>query len=129
MAEAGLGIVVHSGVFERVHYALVLASAAAAIDREVTLFFTMEGCRALRPAEALGGWAAPERTFREQGLATLEELLSAAAELKVRFLVCELGLRAVGLTTGDLRGDLGIREAGAVTFLNEAGSDAQMVFV
>ena len=127
--RARLAIVVHSGVFERVHYALVLASAAAAIDREVTLFFTMEGCRALRPADALGDWAAPEGNFRDQGLATLEELLTAAAELKVRFLVCELGLRAVGLAADDLRDDLGIREAGAVTFLNDAGPDAQMVFV
>ena len=124
-----LSIIVHSGAFDRVHYALVLASAAAAIDREVTLFFTMEGCRALRPTDALGEWAAGDETLREQGLATLEELLAAAAELNVRFLVCELGLRAVGLTSDDLRDDLGIREAGAVTFLNDAGPDAQMVFV
>ena len=127
--RASLSIVVQSGAFERVHYALVLASAAAAIDREVTLFFTMEGCRALRPAAALGGWAAPDERLREQGLATLEELLAAAAELNVRFLVCELGLRAVDLAIDDLRGDLGIREAGAVTFLNDAGPDAQMLFV
>ncbi len=126
---ARLSIVVHSGAFERVHYALVLASAAAAIDREVTLFFTMEGCRALRPQGMLGPWAAGDGALREQGLATLEELLAAAAELGVRFLVCELGLRAVGLTLDDLRDDLGIREAGAVTFLNDAGADAQTMFV
>lgn len=126
---AKLAIIVQSGAFDRVHYALVMASAAAAIDREVTLFFTMEGCRALRPAEALGDWAAPERGLRENGLATLEELLAAAAELDVRFTVCELGLRAVGLALEDLRDDLGIRETGAVTFLNDAGPDAQMVFV
>lgn len=126
---ARLSIIVHSGAFDRVHYAMVLASAAAAIDRDVTLFFTMEGCRALRPAGALGEWAADEETFRGKGLATLEELLTASAELDVRFLVCELGLRAVGLSLDDLRDDLGIREAGAVTFLNDAGPDAQMVFV
>ncbi len=129
MAKAKLSLIVHSGAFERVHYALVLASAAAAIDREVTLFFTMDGCRALRPQAALGGWAAQDGTLREQGLATLEELLTAAAELNVRFLVCELGLRAAGLALEDLRDDLGIREAGAVTFLNDAGADAQMLFV
>ena len=126
---ARLSVVVHSGGFERVHYALVLASAAAAIDREVTLFFTMEACRALRPAAALGGWAARDEALRGQGLATLEELLTAAAELGVRFLVCELGMRAAGLAAQDLRDDLGIREAGAVTFLNDAGPDAQMLFI
>ena len=124
-----LSIIVQSGAFDRVHYAMVLASAAAAIDREVTLFFTMEGCRALRPAGRLGAWAAGEAALQEKGLATLEELFAAAVELNVRFLVCELGLRAAGLALDDLRDDLGIREAGAVTFLNDAGPDAQMVFV
>lgn len=124
-----LSIIVQSGAFDRVHYAMVLASAAAAIDREVTLFFTMEGCRALRPVGRLGAWAAGEAALREKGLATLEELFAAAAELGVRFLVCELGLRAVGLALDDLRDDLDIREAGAVTFLNDAGPDAQMVFI
>ena len=126
---ARLAIIVQSGAFDRVHYAMVLASAAAAIDREVTLFFTMEGCLALRPAETLGTWAANDEALRRKGLATFEELLAAAAELGVRFLVCELGLRAVGLALDDLRDDLRIREAGAVTFLNDSGPDAQMVFV
>ena len=126
---ARLAIIVQSNAFDRVHYAMVLASAAAAIDREVTLFFTMEGCLALRPAETLGTWAANDEALRRKGLATFEELLAAAAELGVRFLVCELGLRAVGLALDDLRDDLRIREAGAVTFLNDSGPDAQMVFV
>ena len=38
-----LSLVVFSGSFEKVHYALVMASAALASGREATLFFTMCG--------------------------------------------------------------------------------------
>ena len=130
MAErAALAVVVHSGDFSRVHYALVLAAAAAAIDRPVRLFFTMEACRALRPPERLGGWAAPDRDLAAQGLATFEELLAACAELGVDVDVCELGLKAVGLAESDLRADVPISVGGAVTFLKAAGGGAQMLFV
>ena len=42
-----LSLVVHSGDFDKVHYALVLAASAAAIGTPATLFFTMGACRAL----------------------------------------------------------------------------------
>jgi peroxiredoxin family protein len=38
-----LSVVLLSGDFERVHYALCLASAAAALERPVTLFVTLGG--------------------------------------------------------------------------------------
>ena len=128
MAKHRLAIVIQDGAFERVHYALVLASSAAAIDRPVTLFFTMQACRALRPPEALGPWAAGEAELEAKGLARFETLLGACAELGVDLLVCEMGLRAVDMTESDLRDDIAIRQTGAVTFLNEAGEDAQMLF-
>ncbi len=130
MAERpGLAIVIQSGAFDRAHYALVLAAAAAAIDRPVTLFFTMQACKALRPPDALSAWAAPEKDLADKGLATFEELLSACGELGVAITVCEMGLRAAGLTPSDLRRDLPIAVTGAVTFLNAAGAEAQMLFV
>ncbi len=42
-----LSIIVYSGQFDKVHYALVMASAAAAVGRPVTMFFTMDACIAL----------------------------------------------------------------------------------
>lgn len=125
----GLAIIVHAGAFDRVHYALVMAAAAAAIDRRVSLFFTMDACNALRPPEDLGDWAAPEKDFSDKGLATFGELLSACAELGASITVCEMGLKAVGLAPSDLRRDMPIAVTGAVTFLNAAGTDAQMLFV
>ena len=40
-AHSRLAIIVFSGDYDRVHYALAMASAAAAVSRPATLFFTM----------------------------------------------------------------------------------------
>lgn len=121
-----LSIIVHSGDFGRVHYALVLASAAAAVGKPVTLFFTMDATRALTP-----GWAdaEKERGLADKGIGTFEDLLSACVELGVTFMVCEAGRRAAGVEPGDLREDVPVAEGGAVTFLNDASSDGAMLFV
>ena len=131
-----LSIVVFSGEFERVHYAFAMASAAAAIDRPVTLFFTMEAIRALAKGEGdVPGWhgipgaAGRDAEFKTLGVATLEELIEASAALGARFLVCEMGLRAVGLAMADLRGDLAYEEGGIVTFLNDARADGAMLII
>ena len=139
-----LSIVVFSGDFDRVHYALVLASGAAAIGKAVTLFFTMEASRALmKPADdgspswralpvASGGWAdagAMDDAFAARGVATFEELLAACPELGVRFLVCEMGLKAMDLSRADLRGDIPIEDGGVVTFVTDASTDGAMLFI
>ncbi|NJO67759.1 MAG: hypothetical protein HC826_02220, partial [Rhodospirillales bacterium] len=46
-SAGALSIIAFSGDYERVHYALVLASAAAAIGGPATMFFTGEAIRAL----------------------------------------------------------------------------------
>ena len=47
-----LSLIIQSGAYDRVHYALVMGSAALAPGKPVPLFFTMAGTRALTP-----GWA------------------------------------------------------------------------
>ena len=121
-----LSIIVFSGNYERVHYALVLASAAAATGKPVTLFFTMEGTRALCP-----GWAdaAKEAACAAKGIGTFEELLSACVELGVAFMVCEMGRRAADISPGDLREDVPVAEGGAVTFMADASRHGAMLFI
>lgn len=146
MAEAApgkLSLVVQSADFGKVHYAFVIAAAAAAIGRPVTLFFTMEALNALRKAGPDGrpGWramavdgrpgaaGARDDGFAVKGVATFEELLSASVELGVRFMVCDMGLRALGLEREDLRPDVPVETGGVVTFLNDARADGAMLFV
>ena len=67
--------------------------------------------------------------FEARGVATLEELLAATTEMGARFLVCEMGLRALGLEAGALRDDIAIESVGAVTFLNDASKHGTVLFV
>lgn len=138
-----LSVVVFSGEYDKVHYALVMASAAAATDTPVTLFFTMEAARALlRPgANGAPAWAAQpvsageakgadlDAAFQERGVAGFETLLSACLELGVRFMVCEMGLKAMDLRREDLRTDIAFDVGGVVTFLNDARKDGSVIFI
>ena len=51
-----LSLVVFSGEFDKVHYALVMASGAQASNRETTLFFTMGACHALLKKDERGAY-------------------------------------------------------------------------
>lgn len=126
-----LSLVVFSGDYDHVHYALTLASAAVAIDRAVTLFFTMEATRALMPdgAEGAPDWSAREADYAARSVATLGEMMSACIELGATFMVCEMGLRAMGIEPADLRDDVEIAPGGAVTFLNDASRHGNMLFI
>ena len=111
-----LGILLISGGHERGHYAFVIAAAAAAIGRPVTIFATNEGCRMLAsqlPDDARDG------QVRAAGVAGLGELRDAAAELGVRLMACDAGLRMVGLPSGCLLPDVEI--AGVPSFLAAVG--------
>ena len=138
-----LSVIVFSGTFEKVHYALVLAASAAAVGRPATLFFTMEACRALLKAgeDGVAAWrllplessagtgGAVDDGYAARGVATFEELLMACVEMGVQFMVCEMGLRAIGLDRAALRADVPMQEGGVVTFLNDASQDGAMLFV
>ena len=128
---APLGIVVFDGHFDRVHYALVVAGAAAAIDRPVILFFTGKAVRALQPQ----GWRHldgnpehDEARFAARGVATFAQLLAACRDLGVRFLVCEMGLRAEGSSADALDPNPTVEVAGMVTLLSRCRT-GQLIFV
>lgn len=129
-----------SGSFERAHYALSIASSAAALDRPATVFLTLAGIRALLAPDAQGrpGWAmlpvsadlagpdaadgaALDARNQARGVAGFEELLQACVALGVEFMVCEMGLRALDLQAQVLRQDVPIRAGGLATLLGEGG--------
>ena len=119
-----LGLVVLSGQWARVHYALMMASAAAAIDRPVTLFVTMDAVPLLETGE---GWrrlegAGGDDGLKVRGIADTETLLEACAALDVTMLVCEAGLKARDVAPAALRKDLGVTVTGLVTFYQAVGA-------
>jgi peroxiredoxin family protein len=114
MAEK-LGILLVSGSHERAHYAFVMATAAAALGRDVVLLATNFGCRAL-----LADWsglqgAGDDQVVRDRGVAGFAELRGLAGELGVKLIACEAGLRAAGLAAEALLA--GVEVGGVASFL------------
>ena len=110
-----LGVLLLSGTHDRAHYAFVLAAGAAALGREVTLFATNAGCKAL-----LRDWRGLEDAEREdrimaRGVAGLEPLRDAALELGIGLIACEAGLRAEAIDPAGLLPEVTV--AGVATFL------------
>ncbi len=122
-----LSIVLHSGEPDRLHYALVLLSAAAAIGRPTIAFFAGPSIRLLTMT-GLPGVAQLDQAYAERRIAGIATLLDACRDLKVRFIACETALKAHDLAPADLRTDCAIEIAGAVTLLNDSGS-GQLLFV
>jgi len=140
MADGRLGLILLSGCFDRVHYGLATAGAAAALERPVSLFATLAATRAFlaEGVDGRAGWAglplspdlaqpgladgaALDAHYRARGVAGFEELLQACAGLGVELIACEMGLRALGLAAAGLRTDLPIQRAGLATLLTRAG--------
>ena len=110
------GVLLLSGSHDRAHYAFVLATGAAALGRSVTLFATNAGCRGLmRDWRSLEG-SARDGVVAGRGVAGLDTLREAAAELGVRMIACEAGLRAEALDAAGLLP--GVECAGVATFLD-----------
>ena len=134
---AQLSIVIYDGHYDKIHYAMAMASSAAAIDKSVTLFFTMDAAKALMQSgwrdlplsQGSGNGGAMDDGFKSQKIATFEELLSACIELGVTIMVCEMGLKARDLSAGTLRDDIPITPGGLVTFLSDAHADGSVVFI
>jgi peroxiredoxin family protein len=138
-----LSIIIFSGDFDKIHYALVMANAAATINIPVTLFFTMSASRALlaSPENAwqyLPGGAIAKtgetggninNKFKKRRVATFEELLQACVSLEVKFMVCDMGLRAMDLEGNALRSDVPLEAGGMVTFFNDASANGQIIFI
>jgi len=143
-----LSIIIFSKYYDKIHYALVIAAAAAAISRPVTLFFTMGACQALKPSDSNGtpAWRllplstenksdvaiyGGERDdhYAAQNVATFDELLESCVQFGVTFMVCEMGLRAEDLQGTPLRADIQFSEGGVVTFLNETSENGTVIFI
>jgi peroxiredoxin family protein len=114
-----LGVLLLSGAHDRAHYGFVLASGAAALGRQVVVFATNSGCRALcRDWSGLTD-AGRDSVIRARGVAGLDTLRDACAEMGVRLIACEAGLLAEAIDAADLLS--AVEVAGIATFLAAVG--------
>lgn len=114
-----LGILLRHGDHEAAHYALVLATGAAAVGRDVTLFATNGGCRLFLATAPLVE-EAREALLASRGVAGIAALMEAARDLGIRLIACEAGLRAEAIAATSLAP--GVEVAGVVTFLAAVGA-------
>ncbi|HSI68325.1 MAG TPA: DsrE/DsrF/DrsH-like family protein [Planococcus sp. (in: firmicutes)] len=105
-----------------------IATAAAASDHEVAIFFTFEGLNLINK-EAYDQLALPEgkeqiaEGFKNSNVPAVPELVEMAQELGVKFIGCQMTMDVFGLQKEAFVD--GIEVGGAVTFL-EFAKDADV---
>ena len=119
MPSDPLGVLLLSGGHDRVHYAFVLASGAAAIGRDVVLFASNRGCLGLATDWSGLDDAGRDTRVQASGVAGLDDLRDACTELGVRLIACEAGLKIEQIDPAALLPSVEI--AGVVTFLSAVG--------
>ena len=138
-----LSLILFSGDYDRVHYALAIASAAASTNRPVTLFLAGGGLKLiLADIDKTPGWSQlrasengkspleQDRENCENGIGTINELLGACIHLDVTFYHCDMAVSATGLADKKFREDIPIKSGGLVSFLSETEKEgSQIVFI
>lgn len=103
-------IIAGSDGLENAYKAFILATTGAAMDVDVTMFFTMSGLNLVKKggAEKINMPNAPK----------LKELLEEAKELGVNFVACSLAMEVMGVKEEELIE--GVKPVGASAALNHA---------
>ncbi|MBU0495639.1 MAG: DsrE/DsrF/DrsH-like family protein [Chloroflexi bacterium] len=141
-------IVVFSGDMDKVFAGFIIATTAAAMGMETSMFFTFWGLKAIQKGNltgkglfgrmiglmnrggintigpsrfnfgGIGRWMF-KKMMRDKGVTPLEELRQAAIDLDVRLLACQMSLDVMEITREDLIDE--VEDCvGAATYVAEA---------
>ena len=146
-------IIASKGSLDMAYPPLILASTAAAMDFEVTIFFTFYGLELIKKGNAdslkvspLGNPAMPmpvpiptlvaslpgmeafatammKSMFKKHGVATIGQLLELAKEGGVKLIACQMTMDVMGVKQSDIID--GVEFGGAAAWL-DAAADAQI---
>jgi peroxiredoxin family protein len=155
--EDRVALVVFSGDLDRVLAAFVIATGAASVGQQVSMFFTFWGLNALRRGKQLAGKSflqsmmavmSPRTTLglpvsrmnyfgigarmlrammRQKNVSSLEELIDLAQELGVKMVACEMSRDVMGIQDSELRS--GIECGGVGSFLADALRSRASLFI
>jgi len=143
-AKRKVAIIASKGTLDMAYPPLILATAAAALDMEVELFFTFYGLNIIKKGEAdklqvapianpampvpmpniigmLPGmtpaatWMMKNLYFGKHHVATIGELLEQCKDLGVKLIACQMTMDVLGFKREELLDEIEI--AGAATFL------------
>ena len=108
---------------ERFRGALTLAAAQAALGAEVTIFCQLEAAVLLRQPVT----APNDAAHQAKGLPTLDDLMSDAAGLGVRFIACQSGMELCDMEASDLV--LHSTTGGPVSFLQSVENGERLLII
>jgi peroxiredoxin family protein len=155
--EDRVAIVVFSGDLDRVLAAFVIATGAAAMGQQVSMFFTFWGLSVLKKSSEFSGktffqkamammspssslelpvskmnyfgvGAKMLRTMmKDKNVSSLEELISLARELGVRTIACEMSRDVMGIRDSELVD--GLEHGGVASFLADSLKSRTSLFI
>ena len=157
--EEKLSLIVFSGSLDRLIAAFVLATGAAAMGMQVSMFFTFWGTSALRRERVsvkksllgrLFGWMLPRGAkklplsqmnmagggpamiryvMKKNGVASVEEMMELAKELGVKLHVCSMSMDLLGIVPDELIEYPNKSFCGVAKFLETAAPGKITMFV
>ena len=155
--EDRVALVVFSGDLDRVLAAFVIATGAAAMGQQVSMFFTFWGLSILKKTTQLAGKTLFQKMMavmspgsseglpvsrmnyfgvgakmlrsmmKQKNVASLEDMVSLARELGVRMIACEMSRDVMGIQESELVG--GLECGGVATFLADSLQSRTALFI
>jgi peroxiredoxin family protein len=152
-----VSMVVFSGDLDRQLASLVIATGAAAMGLEVSVFYTFWGLSALKKGRRLGGKTLKEKMFavmtpsslakmpvskmnfggigsvmlksmmKENDISSIDELFALAREMGVTIIACTMSMDVMGIAKEELIDGIGL--GGVATFLGDAARSKVSLFI
>jgi peroxiredoxin family protein len=156
-AEDRVAIVVFSGDLDRVLAAFVIATGAAAMGQEVSMFFTFWGLNVLRKGTEFSGKTLSQKAMalmspgstlnlpvskmnyfgmgakmlrgmmKHRNVSSLEDMIALARDLGVRMIACEMSRDVMGIKESELVG--GLECGGVASFLADSLKSRTSLFI
>lgn len=157
MPKDKVTMVVFSGEMDRVFAAFIIATGAAAMGQEVSMFFTFWGLNALRQQRVFDGKSLPEKMLSimtpantqqmgvshlnffgagsrlmrqmmaKKNVESVEGLIDLCEEMGVRMVSCEMSRDVLGINPAEMRD--GIEIGGVATYLADALESRVTLFI
>jgi len=136
MEKKGLGIIFHSGSYDRIHHGFSIALAALALGRETKLFFSYWALEYLKKegppklkldSEAEEAKEMIEKNRKRGHLQGVDELIPQAKAMGAKFFVCTHSMGILNIARDEFIKEVD-KSMGLTTFLTET-ADYQVMFV